>query len=123
MTYDYTIVVDYATCPDIKTISELHIEKLLDPKWRDTIPLEKCQMRRYMRHLDKEKVVPIKFKNKKGLEFINTFDLPTINEKFRYKRYCYAYGMVMKGDGLSVSNFKLVKKNVCDDDQDLYCYK
>jgi len=43
--------------------------------------------------------------------WITTFDFPTINEKFRGRRYCYAYGVV----AIDYAFNALVKKSLCDD--------
>lgn len=44
-------------------------------------------------------------------KWITTFDFPTINEKFRGKRYCYAYGVV----AIDYAFNALVKKSLCGD--------
>jgi len=43
--------------------------------------------------------------------WIVTFDFPTINEKFRGRRYCYAYGVV----AIDYAFNALVKKSLCED--------
>jgi len=43
--------------------------------------------------------------------WIVTFDFPTINERFRGRRYCFAYGVV----AVDYAFMALVKKNLCGD--------
>ena len=45
--------------------------------------------------------------------FINQFDFPVINERYRGKRYCVTYGW----SAFDYSRTALVKKNVCDPTQ------
>ena len=120
---DNTIVVDFVTFPDTEAYRSFLMESFRDPKKRDTIPMETCLIKRYTLHLDTLTVVPSEFDSKAGLEFVNRLDFPVINEKYRYKKYCVAYGLTIKADAVSYSNFKIVKKNVCDSSRDLFWYK
>jgi len=43
--------------------------------------------------------------------WITSFDFPTINEAYRGRRYCYAYGVV----AIDYAFMALVKKSLCDD--------
>ena len=43
-----------------------------------------------------------------------TSDFPTINENYRGKKYCYTYGV----SSFSVSRHALVKKNLCNSEED-----
>merc|ERR1712212_293576 len=45
---------------------------------------------------------------------VDTFDFPTINEAYRGRRYCYAYGVIM----LEYSRHHLVKRSLCDPEKD-----
>jgi len=55
------------------------------------------------------------FPHKGGLpDWVNTFDFPTINEDYRGKSYCYAYGAV----SIDYAQHALVKKGICDYKQD-----
>ena len=45
---------------------------------------------------------------------IDTFDFPTINEAYRGRRYCFAYGVIM----LDYSRHQLVKRSLCDSSKD-----
>jgi len=46
--------------------------------------------------------------------WITTFDFPTINEQYRGRRYCYAYGVV----AIDYAYMALVKKSLCEDAPD-----
>lgn len=45
---------------------------------------------------------------------VDTFDFPTINEAYRGRRYCFAYGVIM----LEYSRHHLVKRSLCDPEKD-----
>jgi beta-carotene 15,15'-monooxygenase/beta,beta-carotene 9',10'-dioxygenase len=47
--------------------------------------------------------------------WINQFDFPVINERFRGRHYCIAYGLT----AFDYSRMALVKKNMCDPSKDL----
>ena len=115
-----TIVIDYTTCPDLQIISDLGIDSMLDPVRRNKVPYERCQIRRFVLHLDVGKIDVIKFKSRNGLEFLNKFDMPSINENYLYRKYCVVYGLAPKADGKCFANTTLVKKNMCGNNQDMY---
>ena len=115
-----TIVVDYITYPDVLVLKNLRLNIIRDPKKRDKLSPNKCRIRRYTLHLNNQTVVPSKLGNKRGLQFLNHFDMPAINENYQYKKYCVIYGLAMKSDDVSFSRFKLIKKNVCDSRKDMY---
>ena len=118
-----TIVADFVTFPDIEAFQSFLMETFHDPKRRDALPLQRYLIKRYTLHLDTRTVDVSEFDSRPGLEFINRFDFPAINEKYRYRRYCVAYGFTIKADGVSYANFKIVKKNVCNTTNDMYWYK
>jgi hypothetical protein len=45
----------------------------------------------------------------------------TINENYRSKEYCYVYGTVMKIDNSTLSRLAIVKKDLCNENNDKYC--
>ena len=48
----------------------------------------------------------------------NHFDFPQINERFRFHRYCYVYGVAMRSDGKHLGHMSLVKKDLCGGKKD-----
>ena len=48
------------------------------------------------------------------VKFPNITDFPTINEDYRGKKYCIAYGL----SAFAYSRTALVKKNVCNSEED-----
>lgn len=50
--------------------------------------------------------------------YVNKFDFPVINEAYRGKKYCITYGV----SAFDYSRTALVKKNVCDSNQDKVIY-
>ena len=69
---------------------------------------------RYWINMKSGAVTTSTFPNTIGSKFINTFDFPTINEKFRGKKYCITYGW----SAFAYSRTALVKKNVCNAEED-----
>merc|ERR1740128_1231811 len=73
---------------------------------------------RFKINLDSGLVTSSTFDNTIGSRFINQFDFPVINERYRGKRYCVTYGW----SAFDYSRTALVKKNVCDSTQDKVWY-
>ncbi|BFZ20579.1 hypothetical protein BsWGS_23617 [Bradybaena similaris] len=46
----------------------------------------------------------------------NTLDYPVINEKYRSKKYCYAYGLIEKIDSFNIETVAVAKKDLCKND-------
>ena len=69
---------------------------------------------RFTINVEKEIVEKSTFPNTIGSKFINTFDFPTINEVYRGRKYCIVYGM----SAIAYSRVALVKKNLCNSDED-----
>ena len=69
---------------------------------------------RYRINTKSGKVVPSQFPNSIKNRFINNFDFPTINEEYRGRKYCFVYGM----SAIAYSRVALVKKNLCNSDED-----
>ena len=59
------------------------------------------------------------FLNKVNSVFVNMFDFPIINEQYRGKAYCFAYGISM----INYSRTAIVKKDVCGTSTDRVWYK
>lgn len=58
-----------------------------------------------------------------SVPFANKLDFPTINENFRYQKYCYIYGVVYSVNTTDFLDMALVKKDVCTGKTDKYWYK
>ena len=73
---------------------------------------------RYKINMATETVTYSNFPNTINSRWINQFDFPVINERFRGERYCVVYGWT----AFDYSRMALVKKNVCDPSKDKVWY-
>ena len=71
-------------------------------------------MTRFTVDIGEGKVGKTIFPNTIDSRFINTFDFPTINEDYRGRKYCITYGVT----AIAYSRVALVKKNLCNSDED-----
>ena len=115
---DETLSVDVVTYPNIDFFKTLQLDTLRHKTLRNTIPAELAQLRRYKINLKAETATYQEFPTTSGSEVANQIDMPVINENFRFKPYCYTYGMVLKSDGFTLSNMTMVKKNLCKPGED-----
>ncbi len=109
-----TIVIDLIEYSSLATIQGFMFESIHNKTLRDSIPFNDATIMRYVINLADKTVMPMPFHTLPGHEFINHFDFPVINEEYRYKPYCYTYGVGMRSDGEVMGDFRLVKKDVCD---------
>ena len=111
------IVFDVITYPDIEFVRELRMNVLLDPKKRDTVS-NNADIKRYIVDLRDTSISKQPLPSTPGKEFANRMDMPSINEHFRYRKYCYTYGLVQKSDNTYISDVSLVKKDLCRNGRD-----
>lgn len=98
----------------------LKMESVRSPNFRDNGTYSSLQafIRRYIIDMAGKNVTSHSFVPDPIFPFINYIETPCINENFRHKKYCYAYGVVNQIDGKSFSKTALVKKDVCGTNQD-----
>ncbi|XP_045188180.2 carotenoid-cleaving dioxygenase, mitochondrial-like [Mercenaria mercenaria] len=58
-----------------------------------------------------------------NLPYAATLDFPTINENYRFEKYCYVYGVVYAVNGSDFLDMALVKKDLCTGKTDKAWYK
>jgi carotenoid cleavage dioxygenase-like enzyme len=58
-----------------------------------------------------------------NVPYASTLDFPTINEDFRFKKYCFIYGVVYAVNGSDFLDMALVKKDICTGKEDKAWYK
>jgi len=70
---------------------------------------------RYIIDVKQSSISPESFDSPEDFPQFNQFDFPTINEKYRGKKYCWVYGWV----ALDYSRHSLIKRNVCGEGGDI----
>lgn len=113
---DGKIVVDASTYPNPDFVGSLQMDILMDPVRRNSFDTH-ALLRRYVIDVDNQAVEVSKFESSVSVPFSIYLDMPVINELYRYRTYCYVYGLVLKTDDVNLSHIALVKKNVCGDPQ------
>lgn len=106
------LYVDMIAYPNPDLFKNLHVDILLNSEIRDAINVNNV-IKRYIIDLIAKTVTVTTFDLTHDLQFINHLDMPVINERFRRSSYCYAYGNVVKSDGIRYANTTLVKKELC----------
>ena len=97
----------------------LAILKMLNPpksgsKEAEVSTAADLELTRFRINLLTKEVTSENFPNKINSRFINKFDFPIINEKYRGKNYCVLYGV----SAYAYSRTALVKKNLCNPEKD-----
>jgi len=119
-TSEKEIILDLCPTPFHNLRDYLKLETMMNPptvsEWVSTN--KDSEFTRFKINLDSGLVTSSTFDNTIGSRFINQFDFPVINERYRGKRYCVTYGW----SAFDYSRTALVKKNVCDSTQDKVWY-
>ena len=112
-----TIIIDY-TIYDVPTggmkwlFDITTLDNVLNQTKRNALSSE-TELVRITIDLETETAELKRHNTTPGVEFVNTLDLPAINENFRFSKLCYVYGVAMKTDGVNVGTQALVKKDLC----------
>lgn len=109
---DGEIIVDISAYPNPDFVKNLEIKNLLDPVKRNQFNT-RAAVRRYTITLDTQTVVWKTFRDTESAPCASALDLPTINEFYRYRPYCFAYGVALKCNNVSLSDIAIVKKDLC----------
>ena len=115
---DNTIMLDVASYPDGAVLAFFDKSNLMNKTRRDNFPY-KPSLKRFIIDLKKQKMTSMSFDVNPKVPHVNMLDMPTINELYRSRPYCYAYGVVFKSDLKSWGNFSIVKKDLCNSSGDL----
>lgn len=113
-----TIFMDVASYPDGSVVAFFEMDNIMNKTKRDSAPY-KPSLKRYKIDILGKKIKPMSFGVNPRVPHVNMMDMPTINERYRSKPYCYAYGVVFKSDFKTFGNFSIVKKDVCGSSGDL----
>ncbi|XP_046347129.2 carotenoid isomerooxygenase-like [Haliotis rufescens] len=120
-TSDTGIILDVSayTSPDF--VKNLEMKVLTDPIKRNQFDAL-AQIKRYHISLATKKVRVETFKGPAYAPYTPNIDMPAINENYRARPYCYAYGIVLKKDNVTLSKIALVKKDLCKQNGDKVWY-
>lgn len=109
---DSDIIVDISSYPNPDFVKNLEMKYLLDPIKRNEFNT-RAVVKRYHINLEKSSVKWEVFQDSNTAPCASALDLPTINENYRYRSYCFAYGVALKCNNVSLSDIALVKKDLC----------
>ena len=70
---------------------------------------------RFQLNIDDLSLIKREFANSQKVEYSAEFEFPTINEKYRSIKYCFVYGIVFSKNNTSFAEWKIVKKNLCNE--------
>nr|WKB14787.1 BCO1 protein [Sinohyriopsis cumingii] len=118
---DEDIVVDISTYPSPDFIKNLQLSILRDPQLRNSFDVH-AVVKRYHINLKNKTAMFTLFDSTPDIPFASRIDMPTINENYRYKNYCFVYGVVLKKDDMELSRIALVKKDLCNMKRDKQWY-
>ncbi|XP_062614555.1 beta,beta-carotene 15,15'-dioxygenase-like, partial [Saccostrea cucullata] len=109
---DNSIIVDISSYPNPDFVENLEMRNLLDPIKRNQFDT-RAAVRRYFINLNTLTVEWKTFEDSRNAPCASALDLPAINENYRYRSYCFAYGVALKCNNVSLSDIALVKKDLC----------
>ena len=113
-----TIILDVASFNDGEILAFFDKNILMNKTRRDNFPYN-SSLKRFIIDMKKQKMTSMSFDVNPKVPHVNMLDMPTINELYRSRPYCYAYGMAFKSDLKSWGNFSIVKKDLCNSSGDL----
>ena len=107
-----TLVVDIVTYAGLGLLNSLQLNHLRNPEPK--LPVDAYPtIKRLCINLYTHKVKVVNFGNNPAIPYINTLDMPVINTLFYQKRYCFIFGLVIGAKNHSMTDVRLVKKDVC----------
>jgi len=117
------IILDLCPAPYDFLWKCLLMDKMMNPPEDEDSDANECnfghyEITRYNINLKSGDVTHSTFPNTIKSRYINNFEFPTINEAYRGKKYCITYGASI----YAYSRTALVKKNVCNPDEDKVYY-
>ncbi|KAK3100022.1 hypothetical protein FSP39_013602 [Pinctada imbricata] len=115
---DQHIAVDVSDFGEAGVFSRASVEVIRNQTLRNSLLKSQPVIKRYILNLKDNTVDVMKFPSPARLPFSSNFDLPTINEKYRGKEYCFVYGFSAMIDGINYSNSSIVKKDMCKNTTD-----
>ena len=113
----HKIVLDISAYSSPDFVKALQMKILTDSVKRNQFDAH-ALLKRYHIDIDRQTISMALFPVMTSVPLANTLDMPTINENYRYRKYCYIYGIVLKSDNVNLSHISLVKKDTCTNSGD-----
>lgn len=111
-------IVFYGTAyRDTKFFNGLEMRRLLNESEVNNIEIE-SHIRRYDVNLKTGTATSVVMNPNPKLSTLHTMEMPCINELYRFKEFCFTYGVVLKFDGQNLANITLAKRSFCDVSED-----
>lgn len=104
------MMMDVSSYPSPDFVSHLQLRLLRDPSARNSFDAH-ARLKRFCINIGTKTVQEVPLGNTQSLASL--LDMPVINEAYRSKQYCYAYGLVLKTDNITLSSIAIVKKDLC----------
>ena len=115
---DNHIYIDFVTYPSFSFLTNYTLDLIRNPKTRQYLAVN-ANLVRYEIDLLLGTIIRQKPTNPQLPEVIsNKLDFPAINEHFRFRSYCFVYGLIANADGQDYASMWLVKKDLCRGDRD-----
>ncbi|KAK3100090.1 hypothetical protein FSP39_014576 [Pinctada imbricata] len=111
------IAMDVAAFKEAGFFSSVSLNVLRNQTLRNAVTL-KSQVKRYVLNFKDNTVDIVTFPDSQKIPFASRLLIPTINENYRSKKYCFAYGLVMKMDGVNYANMSEARKDLCGNSTD-----
>ncbi|KAK3083360.1 hypothetical protein FSP39_020747 [Pinctada imbricata] len=106
------LAMDVVAYSEANSFSAMSLEYLRNETQRDEFT-SPSQIRRYTVDLRSGIVNTATFQNFSIQPLASQIELPTINENYRFRNYCYVYSVMYKADNKSYSNMAIMKKDLC----------
>ena len=113
-----TIFLDVCMYNDSSVLDNFELRILRNKTLRDRGKW-RPRLTRFQLNIDDLSLIKREFTNSQKVEYSAEFEFPTINEKFRSIKYCFVYGIVFSKNNTSFAEWKIVKKNLCNETGDL----
>ncbi|KAK3099937.1 hypothetical protein FSP39_012132 [Pinctada imbricata] len=115
---DNQINMDVCLYNDAKILDNYDLSVLVNKTMRDSLQW-RPKVTRMQLDLTESSVRSVTFNNSEKVAYSAELEFPSINERYKSKHYCFVYGIVFSKNNTIFSQWKVVKKNLCNDTRDL----
>ena len=108
---DNEIHVDVVTQSSVDVLSKLEIDVMKHSAKRKQLSDIRPVLKRYI--IDSERLTIYEKVDSTTNTMSNRLDFPVINEEFRFRKYCYIYGIINNASQDDFASMAIVKKDLC----------